>query len=231
MSLYPPFFLMGVTIHELSNSWRCVRIKLPLNTLSRNPGGVMFGGYQAALADPIAALACSRVFPGYSCWTRAMNVDFQLGGSTDLELRFDFPSELEEQIRADLATKGRSTPTFEYGYYLKDGTLCTKISNVVAIRPRGYIGATTPPASQDDFQGVGQKMQVSVRRVASVIGALPADPPPPPPGPAAGTPPALDEVGERGHRGRVGGFDGRRRGSVSGHGPRSVPEPPRQAVQ
>ena len=32
--------------------------------MSRNPGGVMFGGYQAALADPIAALACARVFPG-----------------------------------------------------------------------------------------------------------------------------------------------------------------------
>ena len=47
-------------------------MKLPLNTVSRNPGGVMFGGYQAALADPIAALACSRIFPGYSCWTRAI---------------------------------------------------------------------------------------------------------------------------------------------------------------
>ena len=149
IELYPPFFMMRIKVLELRNQWRRVRVRLPLNIFSRNPGGVMFGGYQAALADPVAALACSRIFPGYSCWTRAMSVDFKLGGSTDLELRFDFPPELEEQIRKDLKSKGRSTPTFEYGYYLKDGLLCTQIKNTVAIRPRGYIGATTPPAMEE----------------------------------------------------------------------------------
>ncbi|GMH48341.1 hypothetical protein TL16_g00271 [Triparma laevis f. inornata] len=149
IELYPPFFMMRITVLQLKNQWRSVKVKLPLNIFSRNPGGVMFGGYQAALADPIAALACSRIFPGHSCWTRAMTIDFKLGGSTDLELRFEFPPELEEQIRQDLETKGRSTPTFLYGYYLKDGTLCTSISNTVAIRPKGYIGATTPPAAEE----------------------------------------------------------------------------------
>ena len=88
MELYPPFFLMRIKVLEISPNWRTIRMLLPLNTISRNPGGVMFGGYQAALADPIAALACARVFPGYSHWTRAMTIDFRLGGSTDLELRF-----------------------------------------------------------------------------------------------------------------------------------------------
>ena len=55
---------MRVKVVSLESNWRNVRIRLPLNTLSRNPGGVMFGGYQACLADPIAALACSRIFPG-----------------------------------------------------------------------------------------------------------------------------------------------------------------------
>lgn len=82
IELYPPFFMMRITVLQLKNQWRSVKIKLPLNIFSRNPGGVMFGGYQAALADPIAALACSRIFPGHSCWTRAMTVDFKLGGST-----------------------------------------------------------------------------------------------------------------------------------------------------
>jgi acyl-coenzyme A thioesterase PaaI-like protein len=56
---YPPFRPMRIRVLELSDDWRTVRILLPLNALSRNPGGVMFGGYQAALADPIAALACA----------------------------------------------------------------------------------------------------------------------------------------------------------------------------
>ena len=116
LEIYPPFFLMRIKVLEVSEDWRRIRIRLPLNTFSRNPGGVMFGGYQAALADPIAAISCARVFPGYSVWTRAMCIDFERGGSTDLELRFDFPAELETRVRRELQTVGRATPTFEYGY-------------------------------------------------------------------------------------------------------------------
>ena len=109
----------------------------------------MFGGYQAALADPIAALACARVFPGYSVWTRGLTIDFELGGSTDLELRFEFSESQEADIRATLAREGRATPSFEYGFHLADGRRCTRIVNTVAIRPRGYSKATTPPAPQE----------------------------------------------------------------------------------
>lgn len=148
LEIYPPFLLMRVKVLELADDWRRIRIRLPLNTFSRNPGGVMFGGYQAAVADPIAALACARVFPDYSVWTRAMSIDFQRGGSTDLELRFEFSAELEASIRRELETGGRATPTFEYGYYLRDGSRCTVVRNTVAIRPKGYRKATTPPAPE-----------------------------------------------------------------------------------
>jgi acyl-coenzyme A thioesterase PaaI-like protein len=148
LEIYPPFLLMRIKVLEVSDDWRHLRVRLPLNTLSRNPGGVMFGGYQAALADPIAAIACARVFPGFSVWTRAMCIDFQRGGSTDLELRFDFPADLEAAIRRELETEGRATPTFEYGYYLSDGSRCSIVRNTVAIRPKGFRGATTPPAPE-----------------------------------------------------------------------------------
>jgi acyl-coenzyme A thioesterase PaaI-like protein len=149
LEFYPAFRMMRVRVLEISDGWRRVRIRLPLNSVSRNPGGVMFGGFQASLADPIAAIACARVFPGYSVWTRAMTVDFQKGGSTDLELRFEFSREQEAAIAAELKAKGRATPSFEYGYYLTDGSLCTLIRNTVAIRPKGYRKATTPPADLD----------------------------------------------------------------------------------
>ena len=55
---------MGLRVLELSDDWRRVRLLLPLAG-NRNPGGGMFGGAMACLADPIAALACSRVFPGH----------------------------------------------------------------------------------------------------------------------------------------------------------------------
>lgn len=138
LELFPPFWLMRVKVLELRDGGRSMRLLLPLNAISRNMGGGMYGGYQASLADPIPALACARLFPGYSIWTRSLKLDFRREGLTDLELRFKFDDQLERQIRADLAQRGRSTPAFEYGYYLEDGTLCTLVQNTVAIRPRGY---------------------------------------------------------------------------------------------
>ena len=147
LELYPPFRPMRIRVLEISDSWRTVRILLPLNALSRNPGGVMFGGYQAALADPIAALACARVFPGFSVWTRAMTISFDHGGDSDLEMRFSLTPLQEQEVRMQLERDGRATPLFEYGYFRKDGVRCTVVNNTVAIRPRGYRRATTPPAS------------------------------------------------------------------------------------
>ncbi len=138
LELFPPFWLMRIRVLELAPDWSVARIRLPLTALSRNLGGSMFGGYQASLADPIAALACARRFPRYSVWTRALRLDFRHEGRTHLELRFAFDSGLAEHIEGELKTKGRSTPTFHFGFYDSDGTLCTHVENTVAIRQKGY---------------------------------------------------------------------------------------------
>ena len=138
LEYFPAFWLMRIRVLEISDNWRTVRIRLPLTQISRNMGGFMFGGFQASLADPVAALACARNFPDYAVWTRALKLDFLHEGRTDLELRFHFDPQQEEVIRRELAQRGRSNPVFEFGYYLADGTLCTRIFNTVAIRPKGY---------------------------------------------------------------------------------------------
>lgn len=138
LELYPLFFVMRVKVLELSGNWEIVRLRLPLKLINRNIGGGMFGGSQAAVADPIAALACVKRFPGYAVWTRSLELDFRREGLSDLELRFEFSQQKESKILADLAVNQRSTPIFEYGFYDPDGKLCTHVSCSVAIRPRGY---------------------------------------------------------------------------------------------
>jgi len=141
---YPPLWMMRIKVLELSDDWRHVRIRLPQTWLSRNRGGSLFGGFQACLADPIAAMACVKLFPDRAVWTRALALDFQIEGNSDLELRFRFPAEQEQRIQQELETKGRSTPRFEYGYYRADGRLCTRIEATVAIRPKGYKKPVKP---------------------------------------------------------------------------------------
>mmetsp|Transcript_17028 Transcript_17028/g.30857 ORF Transcript_17028/g.30857 Transcript_17028/m.30857 type:complete len:111 (-) Transcript_17028:108-440(-) len=92
-----------------------------------------------------------------------MTVEFVAGGTGDLYFHFDFPPELEEKVRRELETKGYSTPSFECGYFLKDGTQTTKITNVVAIRPKGYIKASAPPASDEFHASRLTKLEESLK--------------------------------------------------------------------
>ena len=140
---------LGIRVDELGD-WRRVRITLPLRGANRNPGGSMFGGAIASLADPIAALACDRVFGGCAVWTRAMHVDFRREGRSDLQLRFDFDPRQEAAIRDELQRRGHATPTFEYGFYDDRDRLCVLVRNTVAIRPAGYRPAEGRPATDEE---------------------------------------------------------------------------------
>ena len=64
-------------------------------------------------------------------------------------MRFTLTPAQEKDIRVQLENEGRATPTFEYGYIRGDGVRCTVIRNTVAIRPRGYKRASSPPASPE----------------------------------------------------------------------------------
>ncbi|MEW8275908.1 MAG: PaaI family thioesterase [Candidatus Thiodiazotropha taylori] len=132
---FPPFQSLGVKLLSITDDWAKVRLLLPLNRATRNPGGSMFGGSIASLEDPIPALACNHRFPGYDVWTRELAVDFRRPGLSDLELRFDFPAQTSRQIAQELAERNRSTPAFEFGLYDTDGELVAWIYNRVAIRP------------------------------------------------------------------------------------------------
>ncbi|KHF24414.1 hypothetical protein BOV90_10365 [Solemya velum gill symbiont] len=138
LEFYPPFRAMRIRVLRMENDGRKVVIRLPLNSFNRNPGGGMFGGAMASLADPIAALMCANIFPGNAVWTRHMEIDFIHEARTDLELRFSMDEEQEEIISKTLESKGRATPVFEYGFYDERDRLCAKIINRVAIRPNGY---------------------------------------------------------------------------------------------
>lgn len=134
---YPPFRTFRVRVVELSDDWRTVRLSLPL-AANRNPGGGMFGGAMACVADPIAALACNRIFPGHQLWTRELRLDFRREGRSDMELRFQMAADQESQIQAELTESGRATPDFEYGFYDLRGHLCVDVWCRVAIRPGDY---------------------------------------------------------------------------------------------
>jgi len=137
LAWYPPFRAMRIRVLMLSDDWRRVRILLPLRH-NRNPGGSMFGGAVACLADPIAALACNRAFPGHRVWTRDLHLDFVREGRSDLEMRFDLEPGHAREIQEELAARGRATPEFAFGFFDTGGQECVRVRTRVAIRPGDY---------------------------------------------------------------------------------------------
>ncbi|MCU7845177.1 MAG: PaaI family thioesterase [Candidatus Thiodiazotropha sp. (ex Monitilora ramsayi)] len=142
LEIFTPFRLLGIKVLELDDNWGKARILLPLNKNNRNPGGSMFGGSIASLADPIPALACHRRFPLYAVWTRELHVDFRAPGLTDLELRFELTDAEVNEIADELTKRGRSTPVFEFGFYDRDDNLVVWVRNRVALRPQGVTTRT-----------------------------------------------------------------------------------------
>jgi len=139
-TLFLPFFLMRVKLEELDETWNKIRIRLPLNWVSANAAGNMYGGYQASLADPIPAMICIKKFPGNRVVTKKLEIDFIRVGNSDLILQFDFDPAQEEAIRQELAERGSATPCFHMQFIRADGKVCSEIKNTVAIRPKGHIG-------------------------------------------------------------------------------------------
>lgn len=138
-SLFLPFFLMRASLEEYDDNWNKVRIRLPLNWVSKNAAGNMFGGFQASLADPIPAMACIKKFPNHRVATKKLEINFLRVGNSDLMLHFDFDPAQEQHIREELEQHGRATPCFEMVYIRADGKICSTIKNTVAIRPLNYV--------------------------------------------------------------------------------------------
>jgi len=134
LEYFPPFWLMRIRVVHLDEQWRHVHIRLPLTWVSANAKGNMFGGFQACLADPIPALACLKLLPGYRVATQKLELDFVRVGNSDLLLEFDVSDQQLHEIRCEVAETGRATPCFDMRYRRVDGQVCTYIRNTVAIR-------------------------------------------------------------------------------------------------
>ena len=130
---------MQVKILELTPDWRSIKLLLPLSEAATNHQGTMFGGFMASLADPVAALSCGKLFPGYAAWTRKLTIDFLRAGTGDLELHFDFPIDLEPVIKKRARRKGSQHPRFYLCIFFKRWNTCAEVNCTVAIRPQGYM--------------------------------------------------------------------------------------------
>lgn len=134
LELYPPFFFMGVKIKTVSKDHRHMHLEVPLRWYGKNMHGSMFGGFICAVADPLPALMCGRIFPGVEMWTKSNSVEFLKPGFGTLDVHVQIDEKDVEAISRQLETKNKATHTFEFYFRDKKGSDVAHVKNKIYLR-------------------------------------------------------------------------------------------------
>jgi acyl-coenzyme A thioesterase PaaI-like protein len=97
-NLFPAYRGTGARVTHISDDYRLIRIKLPLNWRTRNYVGTIFGGSLYGAVDPILMIMLIRnLGPDFVVWDKAASIRFRKPGKQTLyaEFRLDQP-EIDE---------------------------------------------------------------------------------------------------------------------------------------
>lgn len=134
LEIYPPFWFMGVRVIHRDPQYRSIGVKLPIRWYGKNLNGTMFGGFMCAVADPLAALLCEKLFPGVQVWTKRNCVDFLRPAQGNLEIHVHITDDDIATIQNALDSEGQATHGFRYAFTDSKGRSIAKVHNVVFMR-------------------------------------------------------------------------------------------------
>lgn len=136
---YPPFLFMGVKVVEVSSDYRKAHLRVPLRWYFKNMHGSMFGGFICAVADPVPALLCSKVFPGIQVWTKQIAVEFLKPARTALDVFIDLPVATLDLARRELDFGGKSSQKFEFDIVDARRRVVASVQNTVFMRRKPVL--------------------------------------------------------------------------------------------
>ena len=102
-NFFPAYRASGARLTYISDDFREVRVKLPLNWRTRNVVGTTFGGSMYAAVDPIYMLMLIKnLGPGFIVWDKASLIQFKKSGKTTLYAAFVLKPEELDAIQKSL---------------------------------------------------------------------------------------------------------------------------------
>ncbi|MFI4954500.1 MAG: DUF4442 domain-containing protein [Gammaproteobacteria bacterium] len=100
ISLWPPFWAMGIKLEKCSPDFRQLETSMKLHWYNVNYVGVHFGGGIYVMADPFYMLMLIKNLGNeYIVWDKGASIDFKKPGLGTLRATFIFSEEEIEYIR------------------------------------------------------------------------------------------------------------------------------------
>jgi len=106
LNFFPAFRGTGAKITYISQDFREVKLKLPLNWRTKNYVGTIFGGSMFASTDPLYLVMLIQVLgPSYIVWDKASAIRYKKPGRTTLYAKAVLEDAEIEFIRNELTCK------------------------------------------------------------------------------------------------------------------------------
>jgi acyl-coenzyme A thioesterase PaaI-like protein len=134
LNFFPAFRGTGARVVYISDDYREIRIKIPLNWRTRNYVGTIYGGSMYAGVDPVYMLMLIKnLGKNYIVWDKAAAIRFKRPGRETLFADFLLTERELDEIREILKTQ-KSTDR-RYTIELKDrsGNVCCLVEKTIYI--------------------------------------------------------------------------------------------------
>jgi acyl-coenzyme A thioesterase PaaI-like protein len=134
---YPAYRQSGARVVRISEDFREITVRLPLNRRTRNLHGTIYGGAIYAAVDPLhAVIVANHLGPDFHVWMKSAQIDFKRPGRSDLFATARVsPHELDE-IRAALMQEHKLDRVFKLNLATADGEVCAHVTFTVHVKRR-----------------------------------------------------------------------------------------------
>lgn len=137
LNIWPPFWGAGIRIEEISDDFRCVRVRLKLRWWNKNANRTQFGGSIFSLTDPIYALMLMGMLGDqYFVWDKEASINFIKPGSSDLYAEFQISEAQLEAILSETASGEKCFPEFVAYVKDRDNVVVAEVQRKLYIRKK-----------------------------------------------------------------------------------------------
>lgn len=134
-NFFPAYRGTGGWVTYISSDWKEVRVRLPLNWLTRNYVGTIYGGSIYGAADPMYMIMLIKILgPEYIVWDKAAFIQFKKPGKTTLFATFRISDAEIERIRTALESQPSMDCHYEVNWVDQAGVVNACLEKTIYIK-------------------------------------------------------------------------------------------------
>lgn len=135
---YPAYRQSGARVVRISEDFREITVRLPLNRSTRNLHGTIYGGAMYAAVDPLhAVIVASHLGPDYHVWMKSAQIDFKRPGRSDLFAHARVTQHELDEIRTALEHAPKLDRVFALNLADRHGNVSAHVRLTIHIKRRG----------------------------------------------------------------------------------------------